>query len=60
MTFDRLERCNLGAWSYRDQYYLGLNDERLYDPPRDHYLPTRIKNAQARKADGSQKRSEEH
>lgn len=42
MTFDRLERCNVGAWSLVDRYYLEVENQRLVDYPCDHYLPDRL------------------
>lgn len=57
MTFDRLERCNLGAWGLRDRYYIGIVKERLYDPPKNHHLPSRITGGRSRNPDGSEKRS---
>lgn len=53
MTFDRLERCNTGAWTYLGQYYSGVRDEKLNDPPKNHHLPTRIKELEARREDGA-------
>jgi putative component of membrane protein insertase Oxa1/YidC/SpoIIIJ protein YidD len=53
MTFDRLERCNNGAWTYRDQYYIGISSERLNDPPKNHHLPTRVRDAKTQGADGA-------
>lgn len=42
MTFDRLERCNPGAWRHLGSYYPRLEQERLFDPPSNHHLPSRI------------------
>jgi putative component of membrane protein insertase Oxa1/YidC/SpoIIIJ protein YidD len=55
MTFDRLERCNVGAWGFKDRYYAGIVNDRLNDPPRNHYLPARITAARQRNVDGSVK-----
>jgi len=52
MTFDRLERCNPGAWRHLHTYYAELRSERLFDPPSNHYLPARLKR-QKKKADTS-------
>jgi putative component of membrane protein insertase Oxa1/YidC/SpoIIIJ protein YidD len=52
MTFDRLERCNPGAWRHLHTYYPELRSERLSDPPCNHYLPARLKR-QKKKADTS-------
>jgi|GEM_PF-2119007 len=52
MTFDRLERCNPGAWRHLHTYYAELRSERLSDPPSNHYLPARLKR-QKKKADTS-------
>ncbi len=41
MTFDRLERCNPGAWRFLNQYYDGTRKSKLFDPPYKHYLPLR-------------------
>ncbi len=38
MTADRLQRCNPSAWQYLDTYYFGLKDDRIFDPPENHYL----------------------
>lgn len=43
MTFDRLERCNPGAWRLLDIYYSEVRNERLFDPPSGHHLPSRIR-----------------
>jgi putative component of membrane protein insertase Oxa1/YidC/SpoIIIJ protein YidD len=43
MTFDRLERCNPGAWRHLNQYYDDVYQNKLTDPPRNHHLPTRLK-----------------
>jgi putative component of membrane protein insertase Oxa1/YidC/SpoIIIJ protein YidD len=37
MGSDRLQRCNPWAWSYLDKYYTGIDQERIYDPPEQHY-----------------------
>jgi len=41
MTFDRLERCNPGAWRIVNMYYPGIENERIADPPCNHHLPSR-------------------
>jgi len=43
MTFDRLQRCNPGAWRQLNVYYSHIENERLADPPDNHYLPSKIK-----------------
>jgi putative component of membrane protein insertase Oxa1/YidC/SpoIIIJ protein YidD len=42
MTFDRLERCNPGAWGHLGTYYSRIEADRLYDPPCNHYLPDKL------------------
>jgi len=49
MTFDRLERCNPGAWHYLYIYYSHIENGRLADPPENHYLPLRLKKIYAKK-----------
>lgn len=45
MGADRLLRCNPSAWNYLDQYYFGIHNDRIYDPPENHYLKLlKIKN----------------
>lgn len=43
MTFDRLERCNPGAWRIVNMYYPGIENERIADPPCNHHLPSRLR-----------------
>lgn len=38
MTADRLLRCNPSAWQYLGAYYYSLKDNRIFDPPENHYL----------------------
>ncbi|MEO0092416.1 MAG: membrane protein insertion efficiency factor YidD [candidate division WOR-3 bacterium] len=38
MGADRLLRCNPSAWNYLDQYYFGIHNDRIDDPPENHYL----------------------
>jgi hypothetical protein len=33
---DRLMRCNVFAWTYHDQYYVGTSHDRLSDPLANH------------------------
>ncbi|MCX7785382.1 MAG: membrane protein insertion efficiency factor YidD [candidate division WOR-3 bacterium] len=40
MGVDRLLRCNPSAWSYLDRYYYGIHNDRIYDPPENHYFKT--------------------
>ncbi|MEA3312496.1 MAG: membrane protein insertion efficiency factor YidD [candidate division WOR-3 bacterium] len=51
MTFDRLERCNPGAWKHLETYYSHIANERLYDPPCNHNLPARLKEQKAKSKD---------
>ncbi|MBD3286332.1 membrane protein insertion efficiency factor YidD [candidate division WOR-3 bacterium] len=48
MTFDRLERCNPGAWRLVDLYYSGVENERIADPPRNHHLPSRLRSSKGK------------
>jgi putative component of membrane protein insertase Oxa1/YidC/SpoIIIJ protein YidD len=43
MTFDRLQRCNPGAWRQLEVYYSHIENDKLYDPPLNHHLPSRIR-----------------
>lgn len=47
MTFDRLQRCNPGAWRLLYRYYPDIENDRLADPPRNHHLPSRLRNCRA-------------
>lgn len=38
MGADRLLRCNPSAWNYLDRYYFGIQHDRIYDPPQNHYI----------------------
>lgn len=38
MGSDRLLRCNSCAWTYMDKYYDGIDNERIADPPENHYI----------------------
>lgn len=51
MTFDRLERCNPGAWRHLGTYYSHIANEKLYDPPCNHNLPARLKEQKAKSKD---------
>ncbi len=42
MTFDRLQRCHPGAWKYLYLYYPEIKNNRIYDPPENHYIPHRV------------------
>ena len=38
MGADRLLRCNSFAPTYVDRFYSGTAENRIYDPPSDHFL----------------------
>ncbi len=57
MTFDRLERCNPGAWRHLGENYTHIEHGKLFDPVENHHLPTRLR--ELRKARENQQPEEE-
>jgi len=53
MTFDRLQRCNPGAWRHLGTYYSHVEAQKLADPPCNHHLPTRLRNRSKTRKDST-------